>query len=657
MDVVSHSLALKQAQRIEKFIENPDSASGLVSLPKKIDVNESITIPDGRVVVHPNLEIDGTLTIEDDGELFIPFGGTLVSSDLMHPLDTIADLRNVTGKYKYVYVTGYHTKNDGAFGSHIFRLKGVKTTETDNGGTVIVTTIGGIDYVYELQYDGAVNVKWFGAKGDGVTDDTIAIQNAINVSFNIMFQDGEFVLDETVLLNQKHNIEFKNAKVLYTGSSVAFDLYTDNNDLDFKNHPIILNPNIVGTANAIGGIRINSTVDVVIGNYESNGFVGDNASALIFRNVAYGSFQGFCESYNVYGLSSNFNTNGIKFEVDGGTTSFGYGYIQGKITPKIGTSLNKSKVMDIQTTQLYNTSIDLSVWGNGYCDGIVIGNSTTSGRMYWCNLYIRGEAFNTENYSFDLTYGEIFGCTGFANINNGQVKNPNNSRFEIYGQYQRTNYGNTTKQINGVDTKLTPLMASFQVEDAFNGKPESGFGIASGTNNNSPIIWMQNYVGNSFRVTKARFDSEPATDDYLLDVYYDGRVSAKEKFIAPKFASYETTFYATASTTSTQVLNVATLVGGTNLFGTYLVTANCFGANTNLSATALITFSNASSDVICPVVQLISQDFNLGSIAIQTYGNIAANTYSAGNGRKCQIVITNGNSSEMLVNVTITKIG
>ena len=147
-------------------------------------------------MVHPNLEIDGTLTIEDGGELFVPFGGTLVSSDLVHPVDTIADLRNVTGKYKYVYVTGYHTKNDGAFGSHIFRLKGVKTTETDNGGTVIIATIGGTDYVYELQYDGPVNVKWFGAKGDVSTSQDTILQNVINYCSSnktVMYiPDGKF---------------------------------------------------------------------------------------------------------------------------------------------------------------------------------------------------------------------------------------------------------------------------------------------------------------------------------------------------------------------------------------------------------------------------------------------------------------------------------
>ena len=211
MDAVSYANSAKQAKRIKKFIAEPDSTSGLVSLPKVIEAGESITIPDGRVVVHPNLEIDGTLTIESDGELFVPFGGTLVSSDLMHPVDTIDDLRNETGKYKYIYVTGYHTKNDGAFGSHFYRLKGLKTTEADNSGTVIIVSVGGSDYVYELQYDGAVNVKWFGAKGDWNratntgTDDTDSIQSAFNAvpyGGSVKFPHGEYLISETLLVSR-----------------------------------------------------------------------------------------------------------------------------------------------------------------------------------------------------------------------------------------------------------------------------------------------------------------------------------------------------------------------------------------------------------------------------------------------------------------------
>lgn len=74
MDAVSYSLASKQAQRIEKFIENPDSTSGIVTVPKTIASGETVTVPAGRVAVLPNVVVDGTLNI--DGEVFIPSGST-----------------------------------------------------------------------------------------------------------------------------------------------------------------------------------------------------------------------------------------------------------------------------------------------------------------------------------------------------------------------------------------------------------------------------------------------------------------------------------------------------------------------------------------------------------------------------------------------------
>ena len=83
MDQISYAHSAKQSKRIKRFIAEPDSTSGLVSLPKKIAVGQSVTIPNGRVVVHPNLEIDGTLTIADDGELFVPRGGSITLTSIM----------------------------------------------------------------------------------------------------------------------------------------------------------------------------------------------------------------------------------------------------------------------------------------------------------------------------------------------------------------------------------------------------------------------------------------------------------------------------------------------------------------------------------------------------------------------------------------------
>lgn len=75
MDAVSYAHSAKQAQRIEKFIENPDSTSGIVTVPKTIPLGETITIPTGRVAVLPNIVVDGDLVL--DGDIFIPTGSSV----------------------------------------------------------------------------------------------------------------------------------------------------------------------------------------------------------------------------------------------------------------------------------------------------------------------------------------------------------------------------------------------------------------------------------------------------------------------------------------------------------------------------------------------------------------------------------------------------
>lgn len=75
MDAISYSYADKQAKRITKFNANPDSDSGIVTVPRVIEAGESVTVPAGRVAVLPNVQIDGTLNIE--GEVFIPAGSSV----------------------------------------------------------------------------------------------------------------------------------------------------------------------------------------------------------------------------------------------------------------------------------------------------------------------------------------------------------------------------------------------------------------------------------------------------------------------------------------------------------------------------------------------------------------------------------------------------
>ena len=72
MDIISFNEAATANSRIESFIENPDSKSGVLTVPKTIAAGETITIPAGRVAILPDLQVDGDLVI--DGDLFIPAG-------------------------------------------------------------------------------------------------------------------------------------------------------------------------------------------------------------------------------------------------------------------------------------------------------------------------------------------------------------------------------------------------------------------------------------------------------------------------------------------------------------------------------------------------------------------------------------------------------
>lgn len=108
--------------------------------------------------------------------------GIIASGDgRVVPFDNVAQLIDadvVAGQI--AFTLGYHDIGDG--GAGVYNIRAKTPYDVDDGGSIIVLDNSN---VAELITDGVVNIKQFGAYGDGTHDDTDAIQNALD-----SLQDG-----------------------------------------------------------------------------------------------------------------------------------------------------------------------------------------------------------------------------------------------------------------------------------------------------------------------------------------------------------------------------------------------------------------------------------------------------------------------------------
>lgn len=110
-------------------------------------------------------------------------------------IDTIADLRAHTGYTgESVQVLGYYTPGDGGGGPvRVFKSGAAPGFYANNGGSSIWPDGGDGSSSWVFEWSGPVSVKWFGAKGDGSTDDSISIQACIYASEKVYFPVGVYM--------------------------------------------------------------------------------------------------------------------------------------------------------------------------------------------------------------------------------------------------------------------------------------------------------------------------------------------------------------------------------------------------------------------------------------------------------------------------------
>lgn len=239
-----------------------------------------------------------------------------------------------------VIVLGYYSVGDGGGGTFYYDSS---SSATPNGGTIIAPDSGSGRWI--RIYSGAINVRWFGAKGDNSNDDTAEIQAAIDYAESlsratVYAPAGRYLVSATLTINSSGvNIVgdgMWDTVITRSGNFGDTMLFTGNDgtgtvisDVGISNIAFQSTGQTTSGAHLVfnGVARAN-----VYGIYMLNGFIGFNLKGLtaayidtiyvVFTNIFSGSATGrrFMEcgaSVGTYGhptcgdlFISNFNLRG-----------------------------------------------------------------------------------------------------------------------------------------------------------------------------------------------------------------------------------------------------------------------------------------------------------------------------------------------------------
>lgn len=320
-----------------------------------------------------------------------------------------------------------------------------------------------------------VTPEMFGAKGDGVTDDTAAIQTALNDGKRLVFENGDYLVSDTLVVPSDIVIEVKNAKIT--------SLSTENKKYIF---------------------HIDNKVNVKI--------LGYNGSLIMSKPD---TVQQACVSIS---NSENVLISGLILSKAGGD-----GVIVG------GTTNTPSKNIDVSNCVIdnnYRNGVSIVGGVNGvYIHDCVVKNTGgTSPQLgidveTWSSLYLNENIhiYNnrfSNNVNGDLTIFEYTkGVKVYNNHFDGNVSvkintqyngvedaNPtdisfNNNIFESHHYFYGIVYGGFSVLDNtyngGKITMESPI--AFSIEDSVNSKCKL---IKGNTFNNSTVPFIINYSAN-----------------------------------------------------------------------------------------------------------------------------------------------------------------
>lgn len=292
-----------------------------------------------------------------------------------------------------------------------------ETSNLSGGNTVFIGGNGGekdddpsdVDPIDDdTVASGYTTPQAYGAKGDGITDDTDAIQNAINSNKSVYFPRGDYKISNPIIITDKRfwNVYAQDAKFIYAGNDYAVRI------LSVRNSRINIGQIVASNG---GGIEF----------YSDSANSWNQYVTLIFEGIqcltdcihVETTDEGWCNENRVYGGQFISGENGV-----------------GILSRSIHT---------VNGWKFYDCGID------GVTNGFVF-DATVDEVGAICNMAIVNARYDDGYEKILKTNGTVFDCLWLAptRIDSATIEySPQTTRFEIYAPIR--NYWESTNWHRG----------------------------------------------------------------------------------------------------------------------------------------------------------------------------------------------------------------